>query len=109
MDAKNVRVNVMLPKALHETMKKESKKLGLSVSALICVSVNEYLKQASVIDMVHIMQQIKDEPEKMGKEFAGMINTILLSGSPDGIPAIFEPGAPSAKRIQKGIKKADNV
>lgn len=92
MESKNVRTNVMLPKELHQTMKKEAARLGLSLSGFICVAANEYLKQTSFVDMVQIMQEIKQDPDKMSKEFVGIVNTVLSSGSPDGVPAVLSRG-----------------
>lgn len=105
----SIRTNVMLPKELHEIMKKEAKRLGLSLSGFICVSANEYLKQSSVVDMVKFMQLTEEKPQEMAKQLAGMMQAILQADADDGDAPVLRAGAPSPKRSAKGNKKPSIV
>lgn len=53
------RVNVNMPVQLYESLKIEAKKLGMPMSGLINFSLNEYIKQNSVVGLLKIYEEEK--------------------------------------------------
>ena len=53
------RVNVNMPIPLYESLKSEAKKLGMPMSGLINFSLNEYIKQNSMVGLLKLYEEEK--------------------------------------------------
>ena len=58
------RVNVNMPVQLYEALRIESKKLGMPMSGLINFSLNEYLKQNSMVGLLKLYEEEKAAKNK---------------------------------------------
>jgi hypothetical protein len=60
------RLNLTMPYDLYEMLKAESDKMGIPVSAMINISVKEYIKQGSVVELTNMYKEliIKSQTEQ---------------------------------------------
>lgn len=65
-EKKTSRVNIRISKKVHEFYKVQAAEMGLSVSSLMAVALNEYMKQQQTIDvMPDLMELYKKEQFKL--------------------------------------------
>lgn len=51
--------NIRVPKEVHERAKRYALKVGLNVSSLFCVAVQDYIKQGTLPEMVEAFQSLE--------------------------------------------------
>ena len=49
-------------------MEEKANELGISISALIIIALDEYLKQSSVVDMAEMFKQLQKQMEIVGDD-----------------------------------------
>lgn len=60
------RLNLTMPYDLYDMLKAESEKMGIPVTAMINISVKEYIKQGSVVELTNMYKEliIKSQTEQ---------------------------------------------
>ena len=56
MDSKKDRISVYVNREMRKRVEEKANELGISISALIIIALDEYLKQSSVVDMAEMLQ-----------------------------------------------------
>lgn len=68
-EKKTARVNIRISKRVHQYYKVRASEMGLSVSSLMAVALNEYMKQEQSMEhMPKLMEMYRIEQEKASKE-----------------------------------------
>jgi len=68
MDSKRDRISVYVNREMRKRVEEKANELGISISALIIIALDEYLKQSSVIDMAEMFKQLQKQMEIVGDD-----------------------------------------
>lgn len=68
MDSKRDRISVYVNREMRKRVEEKANELGISISALIIIALDEYLKQSSVVDMAEIFKQLQKQMEIVGDD-----------------------------------------
>lgn len=63
MAEQKLRVNVYLSADMKDKAEKKAKSMGISVSGLMSVALNEYIKQDSVTEMAEIFKKMQSQQQ----------------------------------------------
>ncbi len=61
MDSGKQRIYTYLSSETKERALKKAKEMSISMSSLLAISLNEYLKQESVVDMAEIFKKMQNK------------------------------------------------
>lgn len=68
MDSKRDRISVYVNREMRKRVEEKANELGISISALIIIALDEYLKQSSVVDMAEMFKQLQKQMENVGDD-----------------------------------------
>lgn len=68
MDSKRDRISVYVNREMRKRVEEKANELGISISALIIIALDEYLKQSSVVDMAEMFKQFQKQMEIVGDD-----------------------------------------
>jgi len=68
MDSKKDRISVYVNREMRKRVEEKANELGISISALIIIALDEYLKQSSVVDMAEMFKQLQKQMEIVGDD-----------------------------------------
>lgn len=68
MDSKRDRISVYVNREMRKRVEEKANELGISISALIIIALDEYLKQSSVVDMAEMIKQLQKQMEIVGDD-----------------------------------------
>lgn len=68
MDSKRDRISVYVNREMRKRVEEKANELGISISALIIIALDEYLKQSSVVDMAEMFKQLQKQMEIVGDD-----------------------------------------
>lgn len=68
MDSKRDRISVYVNREMRKRVEEKANELGISISALIIIALDEYLKQSSVVDMAEMFRQLQKQMEIVGDD-----------------------------------------
>lgn len=68
MDSKRDRISVYVNREMRKRVEEKANELGISISALIIIALDEYLRQSSVVDMAEMFKQLQKQMEIVGDD-----------------------------------------